>query len=172
MTQVTTRWEDQPLITKLLFIVSAIVATEADLVHEVVCAETSFSRAAERKDKDAFIERVDPDARFVGGQVSRGRDEIAAAWAFAFVAGGADMRWRPSIVAVTSDGDLAISRGPYRMTRVDDAGATIESWGTFISTWRRDADGEWRVLFDTSGETNMTPSEQDREVLNGEPECS
>jgi hypothetical protein len=47
----------------------------------------------------------------------------------------------------------------------------VENWGTFISTWRRNADGRWQVLFDTGGETGMTPSADDIAVLNQEPEC-
>ena len=159
------------MIAEILLVTSALSVSEADLVQEVICAETSFSRAAERKDMAAFIAMVDADARFIGGQISRGKAEIAEAWSFAFTVGGSDMRWRPAIVAVTSDGQLAISRGPYRSTSTDDHGALIESWGTFISTWRRNANGEWRVVLDTGGETGMKPTARDIEVLDSEPSC-
>lgn len=160
------------MIVEILLVTTVLSASEADRVQEVICAETSFSRAAERKDKVAFMAMVDADARFIGGQVSRGKAEIAEAWSFAFTVGGSDMRWRPAIVAVTSDGNLAISRGPYRSIRTDENGSSIESWGTFISTWRRNANGEWRVVFDTSGETGMKPTAKDIEVLDSEPSCA
>jgi ketosteroid isomerase-like protein len=160
------------MIAEILLVASALSASEAEPVQEVICAETSFSRAAERKDKAAFMAMVDPDARFISGRISRGKAEIAEAWSFAFTVGGSDMRWRPAVVEVTSDGQLAISRGPYRSKRTDENGALIESWGTFISTWRRNANGEWRVLFDTSGETGMKPTARDIEVLNSEPTCA
>lgn len=159
------------MMLQSLLLAAAVSLPGADLVNEVICAETTFSRAAERKDAQAFISLVDPDARFVTGSIARGREEIAAAWAFAFVAGGTDMRWRAATVEVTSDGTLAISRGPFRATSKDEDGQVIESWGTFISTWRRNADGEWRVLFDTSGESDMTPTEYDRALLAAEPDC-
>lgn len=159
------------MIAELLLIVTGLSGGEATLVQEVICAEASFSRAAERKDKTAFLALVDPDARFVTDRISRGREEIAESWSFAFEEGGSDMRWRPAVVEVTNDGNLAISRGPYRMSRMDEEGARVEVWGTFISTWRRNSDGQWRVVFDTSGESNMTPTDRDKTVLASEPEC-
>ena len=45
-------------------------------------------------------------------------------------------------VEVIDSGKLAISTGPVK----DPAGKKI---GSFISTWRRTADGQWRVVLDT-----------------------
>lgn len=162
------------MITEILLVVSTLAATDTlarTATQEVVCAETTFSRAAESKDQAAFLALVDPDARFVTAGIARGHAEIAAAWSFAFADDNTLMRWRPAVVEVTSDGNLAISRGPYRLTGTDEAGTDFEIWGTFISTWRRNQEGAWRVIFDTSGESNMTPSEADRDVLNAEPSC-
>lgn len=149
----------------------ALGATDDEAVREVICAETGFSRAAEARDRDAFLSYVDPDARFVTGRVARGREEVGEAWAAVFQPDGPRMRWRPAVVEVTADGKLALSRGPYRSIRTGDDGEAIETWGTYISTWRRNADGHWQVLFDTGGEVDMTPSERDVEVLNAEPDC-
>lgn len=158
------------MLSTLVFVVTALSAAELNRL-EVICAETGFSRAAERRDREAFLSFVDADARFVTGSVARGHAEIAEAWGGVFRPDGPQMRWRPRVVEVTADGNLAISRGPFRSIRTGDDGEVRETWGTFISTWRRSADGEWRVVFDTSGVVGMTPNEADIEVLNREPEC-
>jgi ketosteroid isomerase-like protein len=44
-------------------------------------------------------------------------------------------------VQVLDSGTLAISSGPVK----DPAGKAV---GTFNSIWRRDKDGQWRVVFD------------------------
>ena len=92
-----------------------------------------FSRAAEAKDKVAFLSFVDPDARFISSRVTRGRAEIGDAWSAVLTEGGPTMRWRPAFVEVAADGKIAISRGPYRSTRIDENGETHYSWGHFIS---------------------------------------
>jgi ketosteroid isomerase-like protein len=159
------------MITKMLAILAVVGSIGDDVRQEVVCAETGFSRAAEARDKDKFLSFVDPDARFISGRVARGRDEIGKAWGPVLSPDGPAMRWRPAFVEVTSDGNLAISRGPYRSRRVGEDGTEIESWGHFISTWRRNADGEWQVVFDSGGDSGMTPTEEEIKILEAEPDC-
>lgn len=148
------------------------MADNASLRQEVICAETGFSRAAENRDLVRFLEFVDPDARFANVAVSKGKDEIAASWAAVFDQDGPAMRWRPAVTEVSADGQLALSRGPYRSVRKGADGERIESWGHFISTWRKTADGEWLVLFDSGGDNGMTPTEAEVALLESEPDCS
>ena len=145
--------------------------TDPTLRQEVVCAEPGFSRAAEARDRSAFLAFVDPDARFVTGNVARGHAEIAEAWRAFLSPDGPAIRWRPAVVEVSADGRLAISRGPYRTVSVDDNGDRSETWGHFISTWRRDEDGSWHVLFDSGGDAGMTPTAEEVAILEGEPDC-
>jgi ketosteroid isomerase-like protein len=159
------------MILEMLYVIAALAASDTDLVQEVVCAETGFSRAAEAKDKQSFLDFVDPDARFVGGRVSRGRAEVGEAWSPLLSPDGPSIRWRPAIVEVTADGMLALSRGPYRSISVDENGNETESWGHFNSTWRRNEDGRWLVVFDVGGDAGMTPSEEEIAVLASEPDC-
>ncbi|MDA0681222.1 MAG: nuclear transport factor 2 family protein [Proteobacteria bacterium] len=159
------------MITEFLFAMAALAQLPGHVRLEVICAETGFSRAAEARDKSSFLSFVDPDARFITDRIARGRDEIAEAWSFAFSEDGPTIRWRPAVVEVASDGNVAISRGPYRLTRIDENGDEQQSWGHFISTWRRNNNGQWQVLFDTGGDNAMVPSEQDISVLESEPVC-
>ena len=159
------------MITEAILVFAALTAAEAGLRQEVLCAETGFSRAAEAKDPEAFIRFVDPDARFVTTGVARGREEVAEAWAPLFSADGPVIRWRPEYVEVTGDGKLALSRGPYRLSTVDENGETVESWGRFNSTWRKGEDGRWRVVFDAGGDAGMTPTDEEIAILASEPDC-
>lgn len=159
------------MFVALLLAVTVLTVTAEDARQEVICAETGFSRAAERKDKNAFLAYVDPDARFISGTVARGRVEIGAAWAAALAEDGPTMRWRPAFVEVSADGQIALSRGPYRSTIVTADGGTRHSWGHFISTWRRDSDGNWLVMFDSGGDAGMEPTPAEIDILEAEPVC-
>ncbi len=148
-----------------------VLADSVAFQQEVICAETGFSRAAENRNLERFLEFVDPDARFANAAVSRGKDEIAASWAAVFDENGPAMRWRPAVTEVSADGRLALSRGPYRSVRTRADGERIESWGHFISTWRKAANGRWLVLFDSGGDNGMTPTEAEVALLESEPDC-
>lgn len=159
------------MFIEMLFVALAFGISEEEARQEVICAETGFSRAAEAKDRELFLSFVHPDARFVTSGVARGREEIGESWSAVFDPEGPAMRWRPAIVEVSSDGQLAISRGPFRSVSTDENGARVESWGHFISTWRRDEDGVWQVMFDSGGDVGITPTAAEVKILESEPEC-
>ena len=53
----------------------------------------------------------------------------------------ASFSWHLNVVEVLDSGDLAISSGPI-------LNAEGKELGRFNSIWRREADGQWRVIFD------------------------
>lgn len=158
-------------ILPLALLLPAVSA--ADPAQDIRCREAGFSTAAEQRDANAFADFIDADARFVSATVARGVDEIVAAWQPFLAEGGPAIKWRSEVVEVLQDGDLALSRGPYRLTVTDEQGDTSEHWGTFNSVWRQNADGIWRVVFDAGSPATETPTDEQRALLDqGMEECS
>ena len=109
---------------------------------EVRAAEASFAASMATRDFDAFQQWVADDAVFFGGgQVTRGKQAVLAAWKPFFDTPAAPFSWAPDSVEVLSSGGLALSFGPV----LDPQGNRV---ATFNSVWRREADGRWRVVFD------------------------
>lgn len=155
-------------VFSIILLATSVDASPAD---EVRCREIGFSLAAEARDGERFVSFVDQDARFVGVNVSRGPDEIGAAWAVFFDPDGPEIKWRPQYVEVLEDGALALSRGPYRLITRDDQGKESEHWGTFNSVWRLNSDGVWRVVFDAGSDATETPDDDKRALLDREVDC-
>ena len=155
-------------ITALFFFASAAIA---DPKTDVRCQEIGFSKSVERKDIDAFRSFLDVDARFVGNSIVRGADAISAAWEVFFSDDGPAIKWRPQFVEVLEDGMLALTRGPYRMTSKDPEGNPVEHWGTFNSIWRKNSDGEWRVVFDAGSIAAEAPDEENKALLDAKDDC-
>jgi ketosteroid isomerase-like protein len=112
-----------------------------DTANEVREAERAFARTMADRDHIAFASYVSEEAVFLGAEVLRGRDSVAEGWKPFFEAERAPFSWEPERVVVLESGDLALSTGPV----FDPEGKRV---GTFNSTWRREADGRWRVVFD------------------------
>lgn len=159
------------MLTKMLVVLAAVGMTADEIRQEVICAETGFSRAAEAKDPEVFAAYIDPDARFITGRVSRGRTAVLDAWSALLSETGPSIRWRPQYTEVLEGGHLAFSRGPYRTRTVGDDGEISENWGHFISTWRRNSEGRWLVVFDSGGDAGMTPTSEEVAILESEPDC-
>lgn len=144
------------------------LADDGDNAVDIVrCTEIAFSYSVENRDKKSFRQFLDPDARFVGRSVLRGPDEIVNGWSVFLDNDYPRILWRPDVVEVLADGKLALSRGPYVLTSLDEDGNQVESWGTFNSIWRRAADGNWHVVFDAGSEGSGPVPDSHRERLNG-----
>jgi ketosteroid isomerase-like protein len=117
------------------------VDTDA-LAREVAAAETAFARSMADRDFEAFASHIADDAIFQPGpDTLRGKAAILAAWGKYFEGPDAPFSWRPETVVVLDGGELAQSKGPVF---APDGKPILE----FRSTWRREADGRWKVVFD------------------------
>lgn len=109
---------------------------------DVEAREIAFAKTLEDRDFDAFLNFVSPEAVFFNGnEPLRGHDAITQAWAPFFEDKAAPFSWQPDVIEVLESGRLALSSGPIRST-------SGEILGRFNSIWRKDNDGQWRVIFD------------------------
>jgi uncharacterized protein (TIGR02246 family) len=114
-----------------------------DREAQVRAAELAFAKTMADRDHKAFVSFIALDAVFLSqAGPLKGRQAVADGWKAYFATPAAPFSWEPERVAVTQDGRLAISTGPVR----DPQGRRV---GTFVSTWRLEADGRWRIVLDT-----------------------
>lgn len=113
-----------------------------DLQAQVRETERAFAKTMADRDHAAFVSFVAEDAVFLAqtGPL-RGRQAVADGWKAHFAGPAAPFSWEPERVEVALSGGLAVSTGPVRNPRG-------ERVGTFVSTWRREADGKWRIVLD------------------------
>jgi ketosteroid isomerase-like protein len=141
--------KQQLLVLMALLAADAYPASAAKLSNEALteqvrAAETAFARTMADRDPAAFTRFVAADAVFAGARaILRGRAAVSAGWKPFFDGAQAPFSWSPELVAVIADGTLALSSGPV----FDPGGKRV---GTFKSTWRREKDGQWRVVLDSS----------------------
>ena len=130
---------------RLLAILLLTVPLLADAATDVADAERAFARAFADRDKAKFFSFVADDATFLSrGRTLVGKAAVVQAWSAFFEGPVAPFAWTPDRVSVSTDGTLGLSSGPV----FDPDGNHA---GTFQSTWRKQADGTWKVVFDGSG---------------------
>lgn len=134
------------LLQRLLIAILAMAMTPAgicsDLQAEVTEIERAFARTMAERDHAAFASFLSSEAIFFSGESPlRGKRAVADAWAPYFDGPDAPFSWEPKTVEVLESGTLALSSGPV----YDPAGNIV---ATFQSIWRREADGNWKIVFD------------------------
>jgi ketosteroid isomerase-like protein len=128
--------------------------------------ESGFAQSVADHDAAAFASYLHPDAVFIGGNgATRGAEAIAAEWAGIVAGKGIVLRWYPDAVDVGANGAVALSRGPFWMENPSAPPEKRYRRGRFISTWLRDEDGQWHVVFDGGAGDAPAPATAD-EIAN------
>jgi ketosteroid isomerase-like protein len=114
-------------------------------------ADRDLSRASEARKIDAFTALLDTDVVFVSesGPPARGHEAVRAKWAQFFDPAGPSLAWEPYEGEVGSEGDLGYTRGRF-VFRGKDGGKPVTERGEYLSVWRKQQDGTWRVVVDSS----------------------
>lgn len=137
------RWVASLLTVMSVLFPAALVAAEPEELRESLRkAESEFAGAFAARDLEAFLSFVDEDATFLGGRESqRGKEAVAEAWSRYFETEAAPFAWEPERWEVNPSGTMGMTTGPV----TDPTGKWVTS---FMSIWRRQPDGSWRVIFD------------------------
>jgi len=121
------------------------------LTEQVLKTEGAFAKSMADRDHAAFTSFLAEDTIFLGRAAMRGKAAVAQAWKGFFEGRKAPFSWRQERVEVNDSGTMALSTGP-----VFDPDGT--QTGNFSSVWRREADGKWKIVFDSG--CNCVPKER------------
>ena len=114
-----------------------------DDARSLAAAETAFAAHSMREDmRAAFIANFAADGVFVRGGWANAREWLTPRAAPPIV-----LDWRPVHTETASSGDLGLSTGPWRLSSRNDPNAA-PAFGQFVSIWKREPGGPWRVLVD------------------------
>lgn len=116
-------------------------------------ADAAFARATARNGLDGWMSFMMDDAVRTaqpGGKLIAGVERIRIKDAELFAEPNQRLVWEPVESHLYADGKTGVTSGRYRMTATDsDGNETIVSQGGYVTLWRKDAEGKWKVIFDT-----------------------
>jgi ketosteroid isomerase-like protein len=120
----------------------------------IVDADRAFAKSVADKNREAFLSFIADVSTFNGGTPDeiRGRDAVWNEWKGFFGVNGPTLTWEPTHAEVLGSGDLGYSVGRSVTRRRTPDGNVAERRGEYLTVWRKQADGRWKVVFD-SGST-------------------
>jgi steroid delta-isomerase-like uncharacterized protein/uncharacterized protein (TIGR02246 family) len=149
------------------------VARDPAPAEAVRAADRALARlACVDKNLGAFVSSWEPSGSMMmaNAPVATGAQALRAAFAPFFALPGFHCEWEPTSVEVARSGDLAYSTGAYTNGYTDPQGRAVVDHGSYVTVWRKDAGGQWRVAFDTlasalpaaPGREPLTPAERNK----------
>src|SRR5258708_29957247 len=132
-----------PPLALLLAACANPASAPLDAAASLAAAESAFAAQSVREDmRAAFLANFADDGVFVRNGWVTAKTDLAAGSAPAIV-----LDWRPVYTEVARSGDFGLSTGPWKLTSKAKP-ETPPSFGQFVSIWRRDPGGPWKVAVD------------------------
>jgi ketosteroid isomerase-like protein len=133
----------------LLLLGTTSVATKqksakgTDLLFQL---EADFAADVAKNGHDAFITHFAEDGvEVVDGGGFNTKDDMRkqAAWPE-----GTSLTWTPIKADMAASGDLGYTYGNYVYTAKNKDGKLVSNYGKYTSIWKRQKDGQWKVVVD------------------------
>ncbi len=80
--------------------------------------------------------------------LARGKEESLAVFAALEALPGYSLTWKASMADVGVAADLGYTIGTYRMEFEDPVGNSVEVDGKFMTVWKKQSDGSWKIAVD------------------------
>ena len=112
-------------------------------------ADRAFARATAERGTDGWVSHfAETGTMFRDGEIVRGNEAIRALMGPAFATEGSGIAWEPTEADIAKSGDLGYTIGRFESTAVGPDGQQSRRTGTYVTIWKKQADGTWKVAVD------------------------
>ena len=108
-------------------------------------ADDAWAKSIAGRSVERTVAMYDTDAFMAGDAMppARGIAEIHSMWTKFFADPNFTVTWKSESVVVSRSGKIAWSKGTWHTTGPTQA-------GSFVAVWRKQRNGEWKVLIDSA----------------------
>jgi ketosteroid isomerase-like protein len=131
------------LVLLLLSVAAAVASPGAeDTIRQ---ADEAWLKAIASKSVEQTVALYDAEALTAGSAMppARGLAGIRAMWTELFAQPDFFLTWKTDKVVITDSGTMASSTGTWRAAKPGTG-------GPFLAVWRKQRDGQWKVLIDSA----------------------
>lgn len=150
------------LILSALVLLDLGCAPAVDLEAEraaLLAADRAWSESG--ADVDRFLSFYADDASLLppGAPIATGKEAIRAFLTEFFAQPELTVSWTTTQAEVARAGDLAYTFGTYEVTFLDAEGNRVTTTGKTQVVWKKQADGQWKVVADQFNRDTPAPAE-------------
>jgi ketosteroid isomerase-like protein len=144
------------LLAVLFFTIPMFSQTKKTALDSLVEAERSFAKTSVAKGvRDSFIEFFAEDGINFQPHPTKTKEALSKRPA---TRSPIVLDWQPITADISQAGDLGYTTGPYTLT--DSKEAKLVGQGYYFSLWKKQTDGNWKVVVDCGIQTPSPASEK------------
>ncbi len=135
-----------------VFFFSASIAEDKhpmSATDAVRAADEQWMKVFSAKDLDKSVAFCDEKGAVLApnAPVAEGREAIAKSFSGFFTLPDLKITWHADKADVAKSGELGYTSGTYQMS-FTGPGKTVTDKGKYVTVWKKEADGSWKVLLD------------------------
>ncbi|MDQ3908756.1 MAG: DUF4440 domain-containing protein [Acidobacteriota bacterium] len=122
-------------------------ASPADAIRE---ADAGWMKVFSAKDLDKSVAFVAAEGSVLApnAPIATGGAAVRTLFAGFFTLPNLQISWHPAKAEVARSGELGYTSGAYQMTFNDPSGKQVNDRGKYVTIWKKQADGSWKVMYD------------------------
>lgn len=122
-------------------------------------ADLAFAKATAEHRLEGFTSFLAADVMNIrpNTPVVKGSAALAGHWAPMLNDPGTTITWEPLEAVIAGSGDMGFTIGSYEVTKNGAGGKSVAGTGKYITIWKKQPDGSWKVAFD-SGVQDAPPA--------------
>jgi ketosteroid isomerase-like protein len=139
------------LVAMLAACQQAPVDQSAAAAGAIRAADAAWEKAFTTQDTTAALDAVEPNGSMLApnAPIATGHDAIRAAIGGFYGMPGMTLSWEATKAEAAMSGDLGYSQGTYTLSFNGPNGQPVTDHGKYVTVWRKQADGSWKVVADT-----------------------
>jgi len=116
---------------------------------ELMKADKDFAAATQKHGIDGWVSFFAENGSMLRERPITGKEPIRTAMGPFLSTKGLNFTWAPTHAEVLPAGDTGYTVGRYSITLPDKHGKATTQTGSYITIWKKQQDGSWKVLADT-----------------------
>lgn len=118
--------------------------------EELMATDRAFSDATAERGAEGWVSFFGRQGSMISQGIgeTRGAEAILRLMQPVFADSGYSLTWEPIRAEVSSAGDLGYTVGRYTSVHRGEEGGEVRTTGLYVSVWRRQEDGSWKVEMD------------------------
>ncbi len=132
----------------------------AAAVAAIRAADAAWSQAFSSRDTNAAVAAVESTGSVAApnAPIATGPQAIRALFEGIYALPAMTIHWDPTVVQAARSGDLGYTLGTYELSFNDSKGKPVSDKGKYVTVWRKQADGTWKVVVDEFNSDQPLPA--------------